>query len=64
MLELQSQPNLKGTQPFSRDKICETVLGRQPSNSKSLGWGPKSKARKTTSASNSMTSCLQSTVEL
>ncbi|KAA0026204.1 CACTA en-spm transposon protein [Cucumis melo var. makuwa] len=27
MLELQSQPTLEGSQPFSRDKICDQVLG-------------------------------------
>ncbi|KAA0054411.1 uncharacterized protein E5676_scaffold2750G00360 [Cucumis melo var. makuwa] len=43
---------------------CETVLGRRSGYSKGLGWGPKPKARKTTSVSSSMTSCLQSTVEL
>ncbi|KAA0052812.1 uncharacterized protein E6C27_scaffold773G00030 [Cucumis melo var. makuwa] len=35
------------------------VLSRQPGYSKGLGWRPKSKARKTTSASSFMTSCLQ-----
>ena len=64
MPELQSQPTLEGSQPLSRDEICETVLGTQPDYSKDLGWGPKLKARKTTSASSSTTSCPQSRVEL
>ncbi|KAA0046450.1 gamma-aminobutyrate transaminase POP2 [Cucumis melo var. makuwa] len=54
----------EGTQPLSRNEICETVLGRQPTYSKGLGWGPKPKAHKTASASNSTTSCSQSTVKL
>ncbi|KAA0060721.1 CACTA en-spm transposon protein [Cucumis melo var. makuwa] len=58
MLELQSQPTLEGS---PGDEICDQVLGRRSSYSKGLGWGLKSKARKTTSASNSMTSCLSST---
>ncbi|TYK13496.1 CACTA en-spm transposon protein [Cucumis melo var. makuwa] len=37
------------------------VLGRRPDCSKGLGWGPKPKAHKTTSASSSLTSCLQFT---
>ncbi|KAA0041852.1 zinc finger protein ZPR1-like protein [Cucumis melo var. makuwa] len=64
MLELQSQPTPEGSQPLSRDEICETILGRRPGYSKDLGWGPKSKARKTTNASSSTTLCPQSTVEL
>ncbi|KAA0062293.1 CACTA en-spm transposon protein [Cucumis melo var. makuwa] len=64
MLELQSQPTLEGNQPLSGDEICEIVLGRRSGYSKGLGWGPKPKARKTTKASSSMTSCRQSTVEL
>ncbi|KAA0063489.1 uncharacterized protein E5676_scaffold668G00100 [Cucumis melo var. makuwa] len=51
----------KGSQALSEDEICDQVLGRRPGYSKGLGWGPKSKVRKTTSASNSMTSCSQST---
>ncbi|TYK20270.1 CACTA en-spm transposon protein [Cucumis melo var. makuwa] len=39
------------------------LLGRQPSYIKGLGWGPKSKACKTTSVSSSTTSCPQSIVE-
>ncbi|TYJ97764.1 gamma-aminobutyrate transaminase POP2 [Cucumis melo var. makuwa] len=57
-------PRRQGTQPLSRNEICETVLGRQPTYSKGLGWGPKPKAHKTASASNSTTSCSQSTVKL
>uniref|UniRef100_A0A9I9E8I5 CACTA en-spm transposon protein n=1 Tax=Cucumis melo TaxID=3656 RepID=A0A9I9E8I5_CUCME len=57
MLELQSQPTLEGSQPFSEDEICDQVLGRRPGYSKGLGWGPKPKARRTASASNSSTSC-------
>ncbi|KAA0060388.1 CACTA en-spm transposon protein [Cucumis melo var. makuwa] len=61
MLELQSQPTLEGSQPLSSDEICDQVLGRRPCYSKCLGWGPKSKVRKMTSASSSSTSCSQST---
>ncbi|KAA0063214.1 CACTA en-spm transposon protein [Cucumis melo var. makuwa] len=61
MLELQSQPTPKGSQPFSEDEICDQVLGRRPDYSKGLGWGPKPKAHRTTSASSSSTSCSQST---
>ena len=64
MLELQSQPTLEGSQPFFRDEICETVLGRRPDYSKGIGWGSKLKAYKTMSASSSTTSCPQSTIEL
>ncbi|KAA0038852.1 CACTA en-spm transposon protein [Cucumis melo var. makuwa] len=51
----------KGSQPLSEDEICDQVLGRRPSYSKGLGWGPKPKARRTASASSSSTSCSQST---
>ncbi|XP_050937508.1 uncharacterized protein LOC127148224 [Cucumis melo] len=61
MLELQSQPILEGSQPLSEDEICDQVLGRRLGYSKGLNWGPKSKARKMTSASSSPTSCSQST---
>ncbi|TYK20926.1 CACTA en-spm transposon protein [Cucumis melo var. makuwa] len=61
---LEAAENAHGSQPLSRDKICEIVLGRRPGYSKGLGWGLKSKAYKTTSASSATTSCLQSTVEL
>ena len=64
MLELQSQPTPKGTQPLPENEICQTVLGRRPGYSKDLGWEPKPKAQKTASASSSTTSCSQSTVEL
>ncbi|TYK06352.1 CACTA en-spm transposon protein [Cucumis melo var. makuwa] len=57
MLELQSQPTPKGTQPLPENEICHTVLGRRPGYSKDLGWEPKPKARKTASASSSTTSC-------
>uniref|UniRef100_A0A9I9E336 CACTA en-spm transposon protein n=1 Tax=Cucumis melo TaxID=3656 RepID=A0A9I9E336_CUCME len=53
MLELQSKPTLEGSQPLSEDEICDQVLGRRPGYSKGLGWGPKPKARRTTSASSS-----------
>ncbi|KAA0032143.1 CACTA en-spm transposon protein [Cucumis melo var. makuwa] len=56
MLKLQSQPTPEGSQPLSEDKICDQVLGRRPGYSKGLGWGPKPKARRTTSASSSSTS--------
>ncbi|KAA0051366.1 CACTA en-spm transposon protein [Cucumis melo var. makuwa] len=59
-----AHPTLESSQPLFRDEICETVLGRQPSYSKGLGWGPKLKACKTTSLSSSTTSYPQSTVEL
>ncbi|XP_050943385.1 uncharacterized protein LOC127150198 [Cucumis melo] len=58
MLELQSQPTLEGSQPLSEDEICDQVLGRRPGYSKGLGWGPKPKARRTTSVSSLSTSCL------
>ncbi|KAA0051760.1 CACTA en-spm transposon protein [Cucumis melo var. makuwa] len=61
MLELQSQPIPEGSQPLSEDEICDQVLGRRPDYSKGLGWGPKPKARRTTCASSSSTSYLQST---
>ncbi|TYK11752.1 zinc finger protein ZPR1-like protein [Cucumis melo var. makuwa] len=54
MLELQSQPNPEGSQPLSEDEICNQVLARRPGYSKGLGWEPKLKARKTTSASSSI----------
>ncbi|KAA0054328.1 CACTA en-spm transposon protein [Cucumis melo var. makuwa] len=37
MLELQSQPTSKGSQPLFGDEIWETVLGRRLSYSKGLG---------------------------
>ncbi|KAA0054862.1 zinc finger protein ZPR1-like protein [Cucumis melo var. makuwa] len=61
ILKLQSQPTPEGSQPLSEDEICDQVLGRRPSYSKGLGWGPKLKAHKTVSASSSLTSCSQST---
>ncbi|KAA0041031.1 CACTA en-spm transposon protein [Cucumis melo var. makuwa] len=56
-----AHPTPEGSQPLSEDEICDQVLGRRPGYSKGLGWGPKSKARRTASASSSSTSCLQST---
>ncbi|KAA0048643.1 CACTA en-spm transposon protein [Cucumis melo var. makuwa] len=56
-----AHPTLKGSQPLSEDEICDQVLGRQPGYSKGLGSRPKRKACRTTSASSSSTSCLQST---
>ncbi|KAA0050387.1 zinc finger protein ZPR1-like protein [Cucumis melo var. makuwa] len=61
MLKLQSQPTQEGSQPLSEDEICDQILGRRPGYSKGLGWGPKLKARRTTSASSSSTSCSLST---
>ncbi|KAA0049798.1 zinc finger protein ZPR1-like protein [Cucumis melo var. makuwa] len=61
MLELQSQPIAKGSQPLSEDEICDQVLGRRPGYSRGLGLGPKPKARRTASASSSSTSYSQST---
>ncbi|KAA0051635.1 uncharacterized protein E5676_scaffold3445G00040 [Cucumis melo var. makuwa] len=55
MLELQSQPTPEGSQLLFGDEIYVQVLGRRPGYSKGLVWGPKSKARKTTSASSSTT---------
>ncbi|KAA0048108.1 CACTA en-spm transposon protein [Cucumis melo var. makuwa] len=46
ILELQFQPTPEGSQPLSKDEICDQVLGRQPGYSKGLGWGPKPKARR------------------
>ncbi|KAA0050688.1 uncharacterized protein E5676_scaffold1737G00190 [Cucumis melo var. makuwa] len=37
MLELQSQPTPEGSQPLSRDEICDQVLGRRPGYLKGLG---------------------------
>ncbi|KAA0033531.1 zinc finger protein ZPR1-like protein [Cucumis melo var. makuwa] len=60
----QSLPTQKGSWPLSRDEICKTMLGTRLGYSKSLGWGPKPKSRKTTNARSASTSCLQSTTEL
>uniref|UniRef100_A0A1S3BH46 CACTA en-spm transposon protein n=1 Tax=Cucumis melo TaxID=3656 RepID=A0A1S3BH46_CUCME len=62
--DVHSQPTLEGNQPLSGDEIYETMLDRRSGNSKGLGWGPKPKACKMTSASSSMTSCPQSIIEL
>ncbi|KAA0051316.1 uncharacterized protein E6C27_scaffold55G00290 [Cucumis melo var. makuwa] len=56
-----SQPTPEGSRPLSGDEICDQVLGRRPDYSKDLGWGSKSKACKTTSASSFTTSCSSST---
>ncbi|KAA0058928.1 CACTA en-spm transposon protein [Cucumis melo var. makuwa] len=63
MLKLQSQPTLEGSQPLSGNEICDQVVRKRPGYSKDLGWGSKPKARKTTSASSSTTSCSQSATE-
>ncbi|TYK08467.1 CACTA en-spm transposon protein [Cucumis melo var. makuwa] len=55
-----SQPTHEDSQPLSEDEIYDQVLGKRSCYSKGLGWGPKSKAHKTTSASSSTTSCSQS----
>ncbi|TYK09606.1 cytochrome P450 CYP82D47-like [Cucumis melo var. makuwa] len=55
MLELQSQSTSEGSQPLSRDKICEIVLGRRLHYSKGFGWGSKPKFHKTTNARSSST---------
>ncbi|KAA0047934.1 CACTA en-spm transposon protein [Cucumis melo var. makuwa] len=60
MLELQFQATPEGSQPLSKDEICDQVLGRRPGYSKGLGWRPKSKVCRTTSASSSSTSFSQS----
>ncbi|KAA0048547.1 CACTA en-spm transposon protein [Cucumis melo var. makuwa] len=60
----ESQPTSDGSQPLSRDEICETVLGRRSGYSKDLGWGPKPKFRKMDSTRNATTLCSQSTVKL
>ncbi|KAA0037957.1 uncharacterized protein E6C27_scaffold36G001380 [Cucumis melo var. makuwa] len=51
MMQLQFQPTLKGSQPLSRDEICEIVLGIRSGYSEGLDWRPKPKSRKTASAS-------------
>ena len=54
VFKLQAQPIPEGSQPLFEDEVCETVLGRRPSDSKCLGWGPKPKYKKSsTSASSS-----------
>ncbi|KAA0048582.1 uncharacterized protein E5676_scaffold236G00180 [Cucumis melo var. makuwa] len=55
------RPQRMRIQPLSKDEICDQVLDRQLGYSKGLGWGPKPKAHRTTSASSSLTSCPQST---
>ncbi|KAA0049780.1 CACTA en-spm transposon protein [Cucumis melo var. makuwa] len=55
----QVAEDVHGSQPLSRDEICETILDRQSSYSKGLGWGPKPKSRKTASISSSSTTFLQ-----
>ncbi|KAA0063742.1 CACTA en-spm transposon protein [Cucumis melo var. makuwa] len=61
MFVSQVAENAHGSQPLSQDEICDQVLGRRLGYSKGLGWGPKLKARRTTSVSSSLTSCSQST---
>ncbi|TYK03054.1 CACTA en-spm transposon protein [Cucumis melo var. makuwa] len=56
----QAAEDAHGSQPLSEDEICDQVLGRRLGYSKGLGWGPKPKARRTTSARSSSTSCSQS----
>ena len=46
MLELQSEPSPKGSQPLSGNEICEKVLGRWPDYSKGLSWWLKLKSYK------------------
>ncbi|KAA0055005.1 Transposase, Ptta/En/Spm, plant [Cucumis melo var. makuwa] len=53
MLEFQSQPTSEGSQPLSKDKICEIVLGKRSGYLKSLGRGPKPKSQKTGRSSSS-----------
>ncbi|KAA0032543.1 CACTA en-spm transposon protein [Cucumis melo var. makuwa] len=57
----QAAEDAHGSQPLSEDEICNQVLGRRSGYSKGLGWRPKPKARRTTSANSSSTSCSQST---
>ncbi|TYK11769.1 CACTA en-spm transposon protein [Cucumis melo var. makuwa] len=57
----QAVEDAHGSHPLSGDEICDQVLDRRPGYSKGLSWGPKPKARKTTSASSSRTSCSSST---
>ncbi|KAA0050470.1 cyclic nucleotide-gated ion channel 1-like isoform X3 [Cucumis melo var. makuwa] len=59
MGDIWSQPTPDGSQPLSRDEICETVLNRRSSYSKGIGWEPKLKSRKTANASSSSTLFLQ-----
>ncbi|KAA0046484.1 CACTA en-spm transposon protein [Cucumis melo var. makuwa] len=63
-LRKEFQPTPDGSQPLSRDVICDTVLDRRPGYSKGLGLGPKPKFCKTANASNASNSCSQSMVEL
>ncbi|KAA0067874.1 NBS-LRR type resistance protein [Cucumis melo var. makuwa] len=51
MLELQSQPTLEGSQPPTRNEICEAVSGRRPGYSKGLGWSPRPKSLKAAGSS-------------
>ena len=53
MVKLQSQPVLEGSEPLTKNEICETVLGRQSGYSKGLDWGPKPKYRTAVSSSSS-----------
>ncbi|KAA0047459.1 CACTA en-spm transposon protein [Cucumis melo var. makuwa] len=49
--DAHSPPTLEGTQPLSGDEICKMVLDRRSNYSKDLGWGPKTKARRTANVS-------------
>ncbi|TYK10968.1 CACTA en-spm transposon protein [Cucumis melo var. makuwa] len=51
MFVSQTAEDVHGSQPLSQDEICDQVLGRRLGYSKGLGWGPKLKARRTTSVS-------------
>ncbi|TYK27686.1 CACTA en-spm transposon protein [Cucumis melo var. makuwa] len=55
----QVAEDVHGSQPLSKDEICDQVLGRRPGYLKGLGWGPKPKARRTASASSSSISYSQ-----
>ncbi|KAA0033108.1 CACTA en-spm transposon protein [Cucumis melo var. makuwa] len=61
MFVSQAVKDAHGSQPLYKDEICDQVLGKRPGYSKGLGWGPKPKARKSTSANSSTTSCSSST---
>ncbi|KAA0046333.1 NBS-LRR type resistance protein [Cucumis melo var. makuwa] len=57
------RPQRMHIQLLSGDAICDQVLSRRPGYLKGLGWRPKLKASKTTSASSFTTSCSQSATE-
>ncbi|KAA0052038.1 CACTA en-spm transposon protein [Cucumis melo var. makuwa] len=61
----RGEPELfRQTHVLDETIVSQVAEDAQSNYSKGLGWGPKLKACKTTSASSSTTSCLQSTVEL